>query len=168
MIEQEILRLPEIPEGTPEVQLRAIRSYLYRLAEQLQYLLSTEKEERLRGQDALSQEAFRGLQQRFLESPQVAQQLMRAANRNLGDGFVASDGMEAFLQRTLPELHRALYGLARLEKEKPAAQSPQVQLTVAAGPGAVYREGERVIFFPFPGEKTGLLVQTAPGHWQIP
>ena len=40
MIGQEILRLPEIPEGTPEAQLRAIRSYLYRLAEQLQYLLS--------------------------------------------------------------------------------------------------------------------------------
>lgn len=168
MIEQEILRLPEIPEGTPETQLRAIRSYLYRLAEQLQYLLSTEKEERLRGQDALSQEAFRGIQQRFLESPQIVQQLMCLANRNLGDRYVDSEVMEAFLQRMLPELHRAVYDLARLEKEKPAAQSPKAQLTVAPSPGAVIREGERVIFSPFPQEKTGPLEQIAPGHWQIP
>lgn len=168
MIEQEILRLPEIPEGTPETQLRAIRSYLYRLAEQLQYLLSTEKEERLRGQDALSQEAFRGIQQRFLESPQIAQQLMCLANRNLGDRYVDSEVMEAFLQRMLPELHRAVYDLARLEKEKPAAQSPKAQLTVAPSPGAVIREGERVIFSPFPQEKTGPLEQIASGHWQIP
>ena len=68
MIGQEILRLPEIPEGTPEAQLRAIRSYLYRLAEQLQYLLSTEQEARIRGQEVCSQEAFRGIQQKILDS----------------------------------------------------------------------------------------------------
>lgn len=83
MIGQEILRLPEIPEGTPEAQLRAIRSYLYRLAKQLQYLLSTKQEARIRGQEVCSQEAFREIQQKILDSPQIARQ---SAGNGLGDG----------------------------------------------------------------------------------
>lgn len=168
MIEQEILRLPEIPEGTPEVQLRAIRSYLYRLAEQLQYLLSTEKEERLRGQDASSREAFRGFQQRLMESPQIAQQMVGMASRRLGDKYAETDSIDAFLQRMLPELQGAQYRLARLEDGKQPEQNNPVQLTITPSPGAVYREGERVIFAPFSRGESGPLVQTAPGHWQIP
>ena len=88
MIGQEILRLPEIPEGTPEAQLRAIRSYLYRLAEQLQYLLSTEQEARIRGQEVCSQEAFREIQRKILDSPQIARQMMGFAGKQLGQSYV--------------------------------------------------------------------------------
>ena len=34
------LRLPNLTEGEPEAQLRQLRSYLYQLQEQLQYVLS--------------------------------------------------------------------------------------------------------------------------------
>ena len=34
------LRLPNLTEGEPEAQLRQLRSYLYQMQEQLQYVLS--------------------------------------------------------------------------------------------------------------------------------
>ena len=38
MTETELLRLPEIPEGPPAEQLKAVKRYLCRLAEQLEYI----------------------------------------------------------------------------------------------------------------------------------
>ena len=40
MTETELLRLPEIPEGPPAEQLKAVKRYLCRLAEQLEYILT--------------------------------------------------------------------------------------------------------------------------------
>ena len=34
------LRLPNLTEGEPEAQLRQLRSYLYQMQEQLQYVLT--------------------------------------------------------------------------------------------------------------------------------
>ena len=53
MTETELLRLPEIPEGPPAEQLKAVKRYLCRLAEQLEYILTNERRERLREQDPL-------------------------------------------------------------------------------------------------------------------
>ena len=44
MIGAEWFRLPNLPEGTPEEQLRAVRNYLYQLSEQLQYAFSHTEE----------------------------------------------------------------------------------------------------------------------------
>ena len=118
MIGQEILRLPEIPEGTPETQLRAIRSYLYRLTEQLQYLLAAEKEERMRGQAQCSREAFGSIQRQMLDSPQTAQLISAILGRQLGEKYVALGSLEGFLQREMPGYWDALHRLCRLE-EKP-------------------------------------------------
>ena len=51
MTETELLRLPEIPEGPPAEQLKAMKRYLCRLAEQLEYILTNERRERLREQE---------------------------------------------------------------------------------------------------------------------
>ena len=51
MTETELLRLPEIPEGPPAEQLKAVKRYLCRLAEQLEYILTNERRERLREQE---------------------------------------------------------------------------------------------------------------------
>ena len=80
---QELLRLPEIPEGTPEEQLRAVRRYLYLLAEQLEYILTTERQERLREQ----QEA-RKLEDRLAVSPKVAEAVLTASARRFGSRYV--------------------------------------------------------------------------------
>lgn len=169
MIGQEILRLPEIPEGTPEVQLRAIRSYLYRLAEQLQYLLATEQEERLRGQDVCSQEAFRSIQKRLLETPQTVQQLTNLTTRQMGDKYVSADLLEAFLQREGGLARDTVYRLARLEDGgKEPEHADREYLCTVPCPGSTRQEGQTVTFRPFPPEGESPWLQVGNGHWQIP
>ncbi len=80
---QELLRLPEIPEGTPEEQLRAVRRYLYLLAEQLEYILTTERQERLR-----EQQETRKLEDRLAASPKVAEGILTASARRFGSRYV--------------------------------------------------------------------------------
>ena len=83
MTEAELLRLPEIPEGTPEEQLKAVKLYLCRLAEQLEYILTTERQERLRGQ-----EETKKLEDRLASSPKVAEGLLNASARRFGSQYV--------------------------------------------------------------------------------
>ena len=166
MIGQEILRLPEIPEGTPEAQLRAIRSYLYRLAEQLQYLLSTEQEARIRGQEVCSQEAVREIQRKILDSPQIARQMMGFAGKQLGQSYVNCEELEAFLSRKRTTLQDALYRLARLEDGTGTEDLPREKPCLEPCPGLCRQEGQTVRFLPFPREE-GALARTFEDHWQI-
>lgn len=166
MIGQEILRLPEIPEGTPEIQLRAIRSYLYRLVEQLQYLLTTEKEERLRGQTQCSREAFGSIQKQLMDSPQTAQLIKAALGRQLGDRYVPLNSLESFLQREMSDYWDALHRICRLEDaQEPAPQAGDV-LCLYPAPGVGRQEGNRVTYTRF-AEAVPLLRQVFPGHWQM-
>ena len=61
MTETELLRLPEIPEGPPAEQLKAMKRYLCRLAEQLEYILTMLKEQ---GEDT----TFRYIRQSVLKN----------------------------------------------------------------------------------------------------
>ena len=166
MIGQEILRLPEIPEGTPEAQLRAIRSYLYRLTEQLQYLLAAEKEERLRGQAQCSREAFGSIQRQMLDSPQTAQLISAILGRQLGEKYVALGSLEGFLQREAPGYWDALHRLCRLEEKPEWEILDGARLCLLPHAGVGRQEGNRVIYTPLPRE-TGLLSQVYPGHWRM-
>ena len=83
MTEAELLRLPEIPEGTPEEQLKAVKRYLCRLAEQLEYILTTERQERLR-----EREESEKLEDRLASSPKVAEGLLNASARRFGSQYV--------------------------------------------------------------------------------
>ena len=80
---QELLRLPEIPEGTPEEQLRAVRRYLYLLAEQLEYILTTERQERLK-----ERAEAKKLEDRLAASPKVAEGILTASARRFGSQYV--------------------------------------------------------------------------------
>lgn len=163
MIGQEILRLPEIGDGTPEAQLRAIRSYLYRLAEQLQYLLAAEKEERLRSQEGDS----RRLRREILESPETAQRLEAITGRQFSEGFVKKDALEDFLRQLRRTLWDVQYALSNLETGKPAADIPQERLCMAQSLGAAVRREDTVAFVPFE-KNLSPLQETGPGHYQIP
>lgn len=166
MIGQELLRLPEIPEGTPEIQLRAIRSYLYRLAEQLQYLLETEREERLRGQSQCSREAFGSIQKQMLDSPQTARMISAILGRQLGEKYVALDSLDGLLRREMPEYREALYRLRNLEGAAEQEGLPGQTLCLHPAPGLGRQEGNRVTYTPVCREE-GLLSQVYPGHWQV-
>ena len=83
MTETELLRLPEIPEGPPAEQLKAVKRYLCRLAEQLEYILTNERRERLR-----EQEQSRTLEDRLAASPKVAEGLLAASARRFGSRYV--------------------------------------------------------------------------------
>ena len=83
MTETELLRLPEIPEGPPAEQLKAVKRYLCRLAEQLEYILTNERRERLR-----EQERCRTLEDRLAASPKVAEGILAASARRFGSQYV--------------------------------------------------------------------------------
>ena len=166
MTEQEILRLPEIPEGTPETQLRAIRSYLYRLAEQLQYLLATEREERIRGTEDCTAQAFQSIQKRLLEAPQTAKQLLSISGRQLEEKYVGVDSLESYLQRQLPRWWQLEHQLAILEdsREEPPRDRRE-RLCLEPAPGVGIQEGDRVVYKPFPRDR-GLFQQVGT-RWQV-
>lgn len=166
MTEQEILRLPEIPEGTPETQLRAIRSYLYRLAEQLQYLLATEREERIRSAESCTGQAFQSIQKRLLESPQTAKQLRSISGRQLEEKYVRIDSLESYLQRQLPQWWQLEHRLAILEDGKEEPPRGQMErLCLEPIPGVGIQEGDRVVYKPLP-QGRGLFEQVG-GRWQV-
>ena len=83
MTETELLRLPEIPEGPPAEQLKAVKRYLCRLAEQLEYILTNERRERLR-----EQERSRTLEDRLAASPKVAEGILAASARRFAGQYV--------------------------------------------------------------------------------
>ena len=140
MTETELLRLPEIPEGPPAEQLKAVKRYLCRLAEQLEYILTNERRERLR-----EQEQRRTLEDRLAASPKVAEGILAASARRFGSQYVAlQDYARARAGReTLIWENRAR--LNDLEQERP--EKPENRET--------------------PEEKTPTLLEDHGGRWQV-
>lgn len=117
MTETELLRLPEIPEGPPAEQLKAVRRYLCRLAEQLEYILTNERRERLR-----EQERCRTLEDRLAASPKVAEGILAASARRFGSQYVELQDYErdrAGRETLIWENRDRLNGLERQEPERP-------------------------------------------------
>lgn len=117
MTETELLRLPEIPEGPPAEQLKAVKRYLCRLAEQLEYILTNERRERLR-----EQEQSRTLEDRLAASPKVAEGILAASARRFGSQYVELQNYErdrAGREALIWENRDRLNDLDRQEPERP-------------------------------------------------
>lgn len=117
MTETELLRLPEIPEGPPAEQLKAVKRYLCRLAEQLEYILTNERRERLR-----EQEQSRTLEDRLAASPKVAEGILAASARRFGSQYVELQDYErdrAGRETLIWENRDRLNDLDRERPEKP-------------------------------------------------
>lgn len=123
MTETELLRLPEIPEGTPAEQLKAVKRCLYLLAEQLEYILTTERQERLR-----EQQETRKLEDRLAASPKVAEGILAASARRFGSRYVDIQDYERDRARreTLVWENRAR--LNDLEQERPEKPENPVEI----------------------------------------
>lgn len=117
MTETELLRLPEIPEGPPAEQLKAVKRYLCRLAEQLEYILTNELRERLR-----EQEQSQTLEDRLAASPKVAEGILAASARRFAGQYVALQDYErdrAGREALIWENRDRLNDLDRQEPERP-------------------------------------------------
>ena len=137
---QELLRLPEIPEGSPAEQLKAVRRYLYLLAEQLEYILTTERQERL-----TEQAQTRKLEDRLAASPKVAEGILTASARRFGSKYVEIQDYERERAEREALIWENRARLNDLEQATPAAPE-----TVA---------GQR--------EETPTLLQGHGGRWQV-
>lgn len=126
MTETELLRLPEIPEGPP--------------AEQLEYILTNERRERLR-----EQEQSRTLEDRLAASPKVAEGILAASARRFAGRYVELQdyerdraGREALIWENRDRLND-------LDQERP--EKPENRET--------------------PEEKTPTLLKDHGGRWQV-
>lgn len=114
MTETELLRLPEIPEGTPQEQLKAVKRYLYLLTEQLEYILTTERQERL-----TEQARTRKLEDRLAASPKVAEGILNASARRFGSQYVEAQAYERDRARQEALIWENRARLNDLEREMP-------------------------------------------------
>ena len=139
MTETELLRLPEIPEGPPAEQLKAVKRYLCRLAEQLEYILTNERRERLR-----EQERCRTLEDRLAASPKVAEGILAASARFAGQYVELQDyerdraGREALIWENRDRLND-------LDQERPEKPENPVEQE----------------------EKISTLLKECGGRWQV-
>ena len=155
----EVLRLPEIPEGPAEVQLAAMKTYLYRLTEQLQYLLSAQRQEGLKAEQALGT-----VESRVVASPRLAQQVLALSDRHLRGQYVGYADFEKDRQRQeklIWENRNRLNGAG-----VQAAPEASPALRVEGLPGYQTREEENIRFVPF-REQRNLLTQVCEGRWQM-
>lgn len=155
----ELLRLPEIPEGPAEVQLAAIKTYLYRLSEQLQYILSTQQQEQLQDRESMDT-----LEKRLIGSPRLAQQTLALAGRQLRGDYVPYEAYEQDRQRQEVLLweNRDRLNIAPAETETEEAPAFRME----ALPGYQAREGKEIRFTPMEKTET-CLKQVFGGRWQL-
>lgn len=155
----ELLRLPEIPEGPAEMQLAAIKTYLYRLSEQLQYILSTQQQEQL-----LDRENMGALEKRLIGSPRLAQQTLALTGRQLREEYIRYQDYEADRQRQEALLweNRDRLNRAPAECQKETGPAFRVEET----PGYQESAGTDIRFTALK-EPEGCLKQVFTGRWQL-
>ncbi len=156
----EVLRLPEIPEGPAETQLAAMKTYLYRLTEQLQYLLSAQHQQGLRAEQALGT-----VESRVVDSPRLAQQVLALSDRHLRGQYVGYADFEKDRQRQEGLIWE---DRGRLN-EAGAAAAPETPLALRLEglPGYQTREEDNIRFVPIPEGQKSLLTQVYEGRWQV-
>lgn len=155
----EVLRLPEIPEGPAETQLAAMKTYLYRLAEQLQYLLSAQHQEGLQTRQALGT-----MESRVVDSPRLAQQVLALSDRHLRGQYVRYADFEKDRQR-----QEKLIWEDRNRLNGACAETPQKEMPTFRWedtPGYQLREEENIHFVPI-REGENPLTQVYEGRWQM-
>lgn len=140
MTETELLRLPEIPEGPPAEQLKAVKRYLCRLAEQLEYILTNERRERVR-----EQERCRTLEDRLAASPKVAEGILAASARRFAGQYVELQDYERDRAGRETLIWENRDRLNDLDQERP--EKPENRET--------------------PEEKTPTLLKDHGGRWQV-
>lgn len=155
----ELLRLPEIPEGPAEVQLAAMKTYLYRLSEQLQYILSTQQQEWQSDRENVA-----GLEKRLAASPRLAQQTLALAGRQFRGNYVPYDAYEQDRQRQETVLWENRERLNTAPADRQEEETPVFR--AEEGPGYQAREGRNIRFTAF-GEPESCLRQVFAGRWQL-
>lgn len=155
----ELLRLPEIPEGPAEMQLAAIRTYLYRLSEQLQYILSTQQQER-----QLDRENVDTLEKRLAGSPRLAQQTLALAGRQLRGDYVPYEAYEQDRQR-----QEVLLWENRDRLNASPAKEEQEELLAfrAEGRPGYQAKEKKEIHFTALEPSTECLKEVFAGRWQL-
>ena len=149
----EWLRLPSLPEGTAEEQLRAIRNYLYQLTEQLQYALSHEDQ-------------TTPVTQTSLPTEETAQALLALVGKRFDSRYVGADSWETYRRRENEIRAEETRRLAALE-DRPREETPvcPVPLRQAGTLGLQREDGKDIRFEPL--ETPAVLLKQQPdGHWR--
>lgn len=155
----ELLRLPEIPEGPAEVQLAAMKTYLYRLSEQLQYILSTQQQEQQSDRENVA-----SLEKRLVGSPRLAQQTLALAGRQFRGDYVPYEAYEQDRQRqeTILWENRDRLNIPPAETEEEDAPAFRVE----GLPGYQTAEGTDIRFTALK-EPEYCLKQVFESRWQL-
>lgn len=152
------IRLPNLPEGPAEEQLRAIRNYLYQLAEQLRLALDDGGEE---------EPDLEALGARLLESEAVIQKFLALTGRRFDGRYIGADSWEADRRGVAAQAAEIRLRLAGLEDRPQEKADPcPVPLRQAGVLGIQRQEGENIFFSPLEGPD-GPLKQAGDGHWRM-
>ena len=156
MIGAEWFRLPSLPEGTPEEQLRAVRNYLYQLSEQLQYAFSHTEE-------APDTETLRGM---LLEEPEFTGRLAALAGKRLEGQYLSAEGWEADRRKKNAQWAKAMCRLSTLEDREAPERETGPALCKGAPAGYQEQTGERVCFTPLEAPEE-IFKKQPDGHWRV-
>lgn len=158
MTGSDFLRLPNLPEGPAEEQLRAIRNYLYQLAEQLRLALDDGGE---KGPD------LEALGNRLLESEALIGKFLALTGRRFDGRYIGADSWEADRRGAAAQAAEIRLRLAGLEDRPPEKAAPcPVALRQAGALGIQRQAGENIFFSPL-AEPEGPLKRAGDGHWRM-
>ncbi len=152
------IRLPELSGGSEKEQLRRIQSYLYTLAQQLQFAFDTITREQTQAAAAKTAQPesrgegtnFAAVKALILKSAQITEHFQQAVEQKLSGLYVAQSQFGSFRQET----EAAITANSQSIQQK-FTQLQQLEAAVAGLESAV-REVSATI-------RTGLLAQTPEG-----
>lgn len=152
------IRLPELSGGSEKEQLRRVQSYLYTLAQQLQFAFDTITREQTQAAAARTAQTesrgegtnFAAVKALILKSAQITEHFQQAVEQKLSGLYVAQSQFGSFRQET----EAAITANSQSIQQK-FTQLQQLEAAVAGLESAV-REVSATI-------RTGLLAQTPEG-----
>ena len=152
------IRLPELSGGSEEEQLRRVQSYLYTLAQQLQFAFDTITREQTQAAAARTAQTesrgegtnFAAVKALILKSAQITEHFQQAVEQKLSGLYVAQSQFGSFRQET----EAAITANSQSIQQK-FTELQQLEAAVAGLESAV-REVSATI-------RTGLLAQTPEG-----
>lgn len=166
-MQEGMLPLPDIPQGDTQSQLLAIRRYLFRLVEQLQYLLDAGEQTREQDRQSCSPQAYAQIEQQLQNSETVARTFLGSAQRHISGKYIPTREFDLAMARLEQEEGRLNQSLCTREDTEQSGGLPRWELVVAGTPGIAVREGEEVSFSPLPGEEAQLLHLAPDGRWRL-
>ena len=150
------IRLPELSGGSEQEQLRRIQSYLYTLAQQLQFAFDTVTREQTQAAREVQPESrgevtnFAAVKALILKSAQITEHFQEAVEKKLSGLYVAQSQFGLFRQETEASI------TANSQSIQQKFTSLQQLEAAVAGLESAVREVSATI-------RTGLLAQTPEG-----